>query len=171
MDKYTKFANAWKTIGVSQKVRWQQRNVNERLCAGLARKLIERFGNDAKIVLAEVALEIGLEDGNKICENIKIDGDSPRSSLIPLETVSLLSGTDYEVIGDNKARQFPYLTVKAGGCILGKVFEGIDPDIREHICENYTLGLIRAVNKGADVKVLRKCCTGSRQCEFVVNFK
>jgi hypothetical protein len=171
MDKYTKFANAWKTVGVSQKVRWQQRSVNERLSAGLARKLIERFGDDAKAALADVALEIGLDDGRKICENLKIDPDSPRASLIPLETVSLLSGVDYEVTGDNKARQFPHLTTRSGGCVLSKVFEGIDPDIRSYICENYMLGLVQAVNKNAEVKLLRKCCAGNTQCELVVSFK
>ncbi|WP_424358812.1 hypothetical protein [Methanocella sp. MCL-LM] len=171
MDRYTKFANAWKTVGVSSKVRWQQRSVDERLSTGLARKLIERFGNEAKAALAEVALQIGLEDGRKICENLRIDPESPRASLIPLETVSLLSGVDYEVTGDNKARQFPHLTIKSGGCILGKVFEGIDPDIREHICESYTMGLVQAVTKDAQVKVLRKCCAGNSQCELVVSFK
>lgn len=171
MDKYTKFANAWKTIGVSSKVRWQQRNVNERLCGGIARKLLQRYGDDAKAEIAAIAMDIGLEDGRKILENLKVDVSSPRASLIPLETVSLLSGIDYEIIGDNRARQFPQITIRSGGCILEQVFEGIDPDVREHICESYTLGLIRAVNKDADVKVLRKCCAGNRQCELLVSFK
>lgn len=171
MDRYTKFANAWKTVGVSSKVRWQQHSVDERLSTGLARKLIERFGNDAKTAVAEVAMQIGLEDGQKICETLRIDRDSPRASLIPIETVSLLSGVDYEVTGDEKARQFPQMTIKSGGCILGKVFEGVDPDIRSYICESYTLGLIQAVNKNAQVKVLRKCCAGNSQCELMVSFK
>jgi len=171
MDKYTKFANAWKTIGVSSKVRWQQRNINDRLCAGLTRRLIERFGDAAKEEAATVALQIGLEDGHKICENLKIDRELPRASLIPLETISLMSGVEYEVTGDQKTRQFPHMTIRSGGCILGHVLEGIDPDLRQHICESYTLGLIRAVTPDADVKVIRKFCAGNRQCELVVSLK
>lgn len=171
MDRYTKFANTWNSIGVTSRVSWHQRNTLDRLNAVLVKKLVERFGDDAKKIVAEISHNIGLEDGAKICENLKIDKDATRSGIIALETVALLSGVDYEITGDRKARQFPHLTMSSSSCVFGNAFDEIEPGVRDIVCENYTLGLIRAVSGDVEVKVLRKCCCGNKKCEIMVNFK
>ncbi len=170
MDRYTRFANTWKAVGVTSRVRWHQRNTLDRFNAMLVRRLAERYGEETKVIMEEIAYQIGLEDGEKIGENLNIDRASLESALVPLETMALLTGIDSEVAGDRKSRQFPHLTFKCTDCLFGQIFEGMDQDLRERVCLKYSRGLVHSVNKNTDVKVLRKCCLGNRQCEFVVTF-
>ena len=171
MDRYTRFANEWKAVGVTSRVRWHQHSTLDRFNGMLVKKLAEKYGEDARALMEEVAYQIGLEDGEKICENLGVDLAAPKSALIPLETVGLISGVDSEVADDRKSRQFPQLTFKCYGCLFGQIFDGLDQDIRERVCRQYSLGLVHAVNKGAEIKLQRKCCAGNRQCEFVVAFR
>jgi len=170
MDRYTRFANTWKAVGVTSRVRWHQRNTLDRFNAMLVRRLAERYGEETKALMEEIGYQIGLEDGEKIGENLNIDRASLESALVPLETMALLTGIDSEVAGDRKSRQFQHLSFKCTDCLFGQIFEGMDQDLRERVCLKYSLGLVHSVNKNTDVKVLRKCCLGNRQCEFVVTF-
>lgn len=170
MDKYTRFANTWKAVGVTSKVRWHQNSTIDRFNAMLVKTLTERYGDEVNSILADISYQIGLDDGRKICENLKIDPALPGSSLVPLETVALLSGVDSEVSGDRRSRQFPQLTFKSGGCIFSQMFGSMDAGLKNMVCEKYSQGLVHAVNKDAEVKVLRKCCNGNRQCELMVTF-
>ncbi len=171
MDRFTRFANTWKAVGVTSKVKWQQRSTLDRFNAMLVRRLTDKYGDEAKALMEDIAYQIGLEDGEKICENLNLDAAAMTSALVPLETVALLTGIDSEVYSDKKSRQFPHLSLKCGGCIFGQLFEGMDQDIRERICYRYSLGLVHSINKETDIKVLRKCCMGNRQCEFMVTFR
>lgn len=173
MDKHTRFANTWKAVNVTSRVRWQQNNTIDRFNALLVKRLTDQYGDDGKGILADVSYQIGIEDGRKICENLRIDPSAPRSSLMPLETIALMSGVDAEVTGDRHPRQLPQqtLTFKSGGCIFSGIFGGIDPSLKDLICEKYTQGLVHAVNKNAEIRLLRKCCGGNRQCEFAVTLR
>ncbi len=171
MDKYTRFANTWKAIGVTSKVKWHQRSTLDRFNGMLVKRLAEKYGDEVKALTEDVAYQIGLEDGEKICENLNLDHTAMASALVPLETVALLSGIDSEVNGDKKSRQFPHLTFKCTGCMYGQIFEGMDQGIRERVCLKYTTGLVHSVNKETEIKMLRKCCQGNRQCELMVTFR
>jgi len=171
MDRFTRFANTWKSVGVTSKVKWQQRSTLDRFNTMLVRRLADKYGEETKALMEEIAYQIGLEDGEKICENLNLDTAAMPSALVPLETVALLTGIDSEVYSDKKSRQFPHLSFKCAGCIFGQIFDGMDQDIRERVCHKYSLGLVHSVNKDADIKVLRKCCVGNRQCEFMVTFR
>ena len=171
MDRFTRFANTWKAVGVTSRVRWHQGSTIDRFNTMLVKRLAEKYGDEVRAVMEDVAYQIGLEDGEKICENLAVDPASLRDSFIPLETVALLSGVDSEVTGDRKSRQFQHMTFKSGGCIFGQIFDSLDGETREKVCERYAIGLVRSVNKDADVNVLRKCCKGNRQCEFMVTFR
>jgi hypothetical protein len=171
MDKFTRFANTWKAVGVTSKVKWQQRSTLDRFNAMLVRKLTDKYGEEARVLVDDIAYQIGLEDGEKICENLNLDTTEMASALVPLETVALLSGIDSEVYGDKKSRQFPHLSFKCAGCIFSQISDSMDQDMRERVCMKYSLGLVHSVNKGTDIKVLRKCCLGNRQCEIMVTFR
>ena len=171
MDRYTRFANTWKAVGVTSRVRWHQSNTLDRFNAMLVKRLADRYGEEAWVLMEEAGYQIGIEDGEKICENLNVDHSSMKSALIPLETVALLSGIDSGVSGDNKSRQFQHLTFKCSNCLFGHIFDGMDQDVRERVCLKYSLGLVHSVNKNTEIKVLRKCCLGNRQCEFMVTFR
>ena len=171
MDSYTRFANTWKAVGVTNRVRWHQGSTLDRFNAMLVRRLAEKYGEEAKVLMEDVGYQIGLEDGEKICENLSVDHAAMQSALVPLETVALLSGIDSEVAGDRKSRQFQHLSFKCNACLFGQIFDGMDQDVRERVCLKYSKGLVHSVNKNAEVTVLRKCCMGNRQCEFMVTFR
>ncbi len=171
MDRYTRFANAWKAVGVSSKVRWHQSSTLDRFNTILVKRLADKYGEEAKVLMEDVAYQIGLEDGEKICENLNIDPSQLSSALVPLETVAVLSGIDSEVAGDKKSRQFQHLSFKCSNCLFGQIFDSLDKDVRERVCLKYSTGLVHSVNKNTDIKLLRKCCQGNRQCEFVVTFR
>jgi hypothetical protein len=171
MDRFTRFANTWKSVGVTSKVKWHQRSTLDRFNVMLFRRLTDRYGEEAKAIMEDVAYQIGLEDGEKICENLNLDKAAMPSALSPLETIALLTGIDSEVYSDKKSRQFPHLSLKCAGCVFGQLLDGMDQDIRERVCLKYSLGLVHSVNKETELKVLRKCCNGNRQCEFMVTFR
>ena len=171
MDRYTRFANTWKAVGVTSRVRWHQGATLDRFNSMLVKRLAEKYGEEVKVLMEDVAYQIGLEDGEKIGENLNIDHTSMQCALVPLETVALLTGIDSEVVGDKKSRQFQHLSFKCSACLFGQIFDGLDQDVRERVCLKYSLGLVHSVNKEADLKLMRKCCLGNRQCEFMVTFR
>jgi hypothetical protein len=171
MDRYTRFANTWKAVGVTSKVRWHQGSTLDRFNAMLVKRLADKYGEEVKVLMEDVAYQIGLEDGEKIGENLNIDHTALQSALVPLETVALLTGIDSEVAGDKKSRQFQHLSFKCSSCLFGQIFDSLDQDVRERVCQKYSLGLVHSVNKEADLKLMRKCCLGNRQCEFMVTFR
>ena len=171
MDNYTRFANAWKAVGVTSKVRWHQGSTLDRFNAMLVKRLADKYGEEAKVLMEDVAYQIGIEDGEKICENLNVDPSQMPSALVPLETVALLSGIDSEVVGDRKSRQFQHLSFKCNSCLFGQIFDSLDQDVRERVCLKYSTGLVHSVNRNTDIKLLRKYCLGNRQCEFVVTFR
>jgi hypothetical protein len=137
----------------------------------LFKRMADKYGEEAKVLMEDVAYQIGVDDGEKICENLNMDQSQMQSALVPLETVALLSGIDSEVAGDKKSRQFQHLSFKCSACLFGQIFDGLDQDIRERVCMKYAQGLVHSVNKEADLKLMRKCCLGNRQCEFTVTFR
>ena len=171
MDRYTRFANTWKAVGVTSRVRWHQGSTLDRFNAMLVKRLADKYGEEAKLLMEDVAYLIGQEDGEKICENLSVDSSSLPSALMPLETVALLSGIDSEIAGDKKSRQFQHLSFKCSSCLFGQIFDGLDQDVRERVCQKYSTGLVHSVNPNADVRLMRKCCLGNRQCEFLVTFR
>lgn len=171
MDRYTRFANTWKAIGLTSRVRWHRGSTLDRFNALIIRKLTDRYGAEARALMEDAGYQVGLEDGANICENLNIDHASMESALVPLETVALLSGIDSEVAGDRRSRQFQHLSFKCSRCLFGQLFDGLDPEVREQVCAKYTAGLVHSVNKDTEVQLLRKCCNGSRQCEFLVTFR
>jgi hypothetical protein len=137
----------------------------------IVKRLADKYGEEVKVLMEDVAYQIGLEDGEKIGENLNIDHTALQSALVPLETVALLTGIDSEVAGDKKSRQFQHLSFKCSSCLFGQIFDGLDQDVRERVCQKYSLGLVHSVDKEADLKLMRKCCLGNRQCEFMVTFR
>lgn len=167
MDRYSRFANAWKTIGVSSRLKWQPGSAVDRFNAHLLRTLAERHKEETKELLHEVGLTIGQEDGKKICENLGIVNRSMRSCLMPLEAISLLSGVDSAVSPSrNDAAGKQSLVTK--GCIYEKMMESLPQDVRIIACESYSNGIVSAVNPTACIKVTRGRCSGGKHCDFVV---
>jgi hypothetical protein len=170
MDKFRQFANSWKTVGVTNKVRWSHGSAIERFNSYLLKNLLGYYGDNVKPIIADTSFSVGLDDGKKICENLNLDPNSTRDCITPIETVSLLSGIDSEIIGDGRKSNRP-VTIRVKGCIFSGMFEGFDADVKSASCEKYSLGLVRAVSDKADLKVSKKCCVNNKYCEFVVNLR
>ncbi|MCD1294395.1 hypothetical protein CUJ83_05200 [Methanocella sp. CWC-04] len=169
MDRFKQFANSWKTVGVTSRVKWQQSNTIDRLNSQLIKALVEKYGEEVMAIISDITFEIGLEDGKKICENLNLESGTTKGCVMPLETVSLLSGIDSEVCGSGKDQRSTSIRIR--GCMFSGMFDGMNPDIKSRACESYSLGLVRAVNDKAELKVSRKCCATNKFCEFVVSLR
>jgi hypothetical protein len=125
MDKFTRFANTWKSVGVTSRVKWQQRSTLDRFNVMLIRRLTDKYGEDARAMTEDVAYQIGLEDGEKICENMNLDTGLLASVLVPLETIALLSGTTPRSTA-TKSPGSSHLSFKCGGCIFSRISDSMD---------------------------------------------
>lgn len=166
MDRYSRFANAWKTIGVSSRVKWQQSSAVDRFNAHLLRTLAAKHKEETVELLREAGFGFGQEDGRIIAENLSISNKSVRSCLMPLEAISLLSGVDSEVSPSRNDASKQSLVTK--GCIFEKMMASLPQDVRVVACESYSKGIVSAVNPKAELKVSRGRCSGAKHCDFVV---
>lgn len=170
-DKYLNFAKTWKTVGVTSRLRWQQSNSLGRFNKYLLIRFIDRYGDKAMEMISETGLQIGLEDGKKICDNLNLDATSLRASLIPIEAISLLSGVDSEIPAEN-IHGPGTMSLRVNECIYASLFDGMNmsTDFKLNACRSYSRGLIRAVSDKVNVSVIKRKCGGDNHCEFLVSF-
>ena len=170
VDKYVNFAKTWKTVGVTSRLRWQQNNSLGRFNKYLLIRFIDRYGEKAMEVIAETGLAVGYEDGKKICDNLNLDSNSLRATLIPIEAISLLAGVDTDILVESNYGPGS-ICLRVNDCIYSTLFDGMNiaTDFKTNACSSYSTGLTHAVSAKAHVKVVKKCCAGDKFCEFVVN--
>ena len=163
------FAKTWKTVGVASRLRWQQNNSLGRFNKYLLTRFIDRYGEKAMEVIAETGLAVGFEDGKKICDNLNLDANSLRATLIPVEAISLLAGVDSDILVETNYGPGS-ICLRVNDCIYATLFDGMNvaADFKTSACSSYSTGLTHAVSPKTHVKVVKRRCAGDKFCEFVV---
>jgi len=170
MDKYVNFAKTWKSVGVTNRLRWQQNNSLGRFNKYLLIRFIDRYGDKALEVISETGLAVGYDDGKKIVDNLNLDSSSLRALLIPMEAISLLAGVNSDILVESSYGPGT-ICLKVGDCIYTTLFDGmsVNADFKTNACVSYSTGLTHAVSERSKVKVVKRRCAGDKYCEFVVS--
>ena len=159
-DKYRKFANNWKLIGVSSKIDFKEQRLSEEIMNRLLPLIRDTFGDGGMDVIKRSFYLAGLEKGKEIIETIEVTNDTS-SCMIPLETVFMLGGFKTKQNTENNN-----VALRAFGC----PYENIIPDMfpKEVLCKNFSEGLVHAVNPNVDINQPCRSCMGDVHCEFVI---
>jgi hypothetical protein len=170
MDKYVNFAKTWKSVGVTNRLRWQQNNSLGRFNKYLLIRFIDRYGEKALEVISETGLAVGYDDGRKIVDNLNLDSNSLRALLIPMEAVSLLAGVNSDILVESSYGPGT-ICLKVDDCIYATLFDGmnVNSDFKTNACVSYSTGLTHAVSERSKVRVVKRRCAGDKYCEFVVS--
>src|SRR5512146_3126451 len=147
MDKYVNCAKTWKSVGVTNRRRWQQNNSLGRFNKYLLIRFIDRYGEKALEVISETGLAVGYDDGKKIVDNLNLDSNSLRALLIPMEAISLLAGVDSDILVETSYGPGT-ICLKVGDCIYATLFDGMNvgADFKTNACVSYSTGLTHAVS-------------------------
>ncbi|MCK5659741.1 MAG: hypothetical protein KAH86_00160 [Methanosarcinales archaeon] len=159
--KYEKFADSWKSVSLSTKLKYQPKQLHDNAIIAVMAQLIDTFGNDAKKLIANVCYHIGLSDGEVFSKQATNSGSTLSSIAEPIEIMCLLSGIEVDTKQEEgcvivKMHECPYKDVLAGIC-----------DTRT-VCDNHMLGLLRSRNKTAYFTHASEICEGCDFCEFVI---
>lgn len=160
--KYEKFADSWKSISLSSKLKYQAKQLHENAIFAVMSQLIDRFGDDAKELIADVCYQIGLSDGKILSKKATLSSETLHGTVEPIEIMCLLSGIELDTIeGDGcitiRMYTCPYKDVLAGICNTGIV------------CENHMHGLLQSRNRSAFFTHAKKMCEGGDHCEILVS--
>lgn len=159
--KYEKFADSWKSISLSAKLKYQAKQLHDNAIIAVMTQLIDKFGDDAKELIADVCFQIGLSDGKVFSKKATKSGETLYGTVEPIEIMCLISGIEVDTIqGEGcitiRMHECPYKDVLAGIC-----------DTRT-ICENHMLGLLQSRNQTAYFTQTSKICDNSDSCDFII---
>lgn len=159
-DKYRKFANNWKLVGVSSKIDFKEQRLNEDIVNKILPLIRDTFGNEGMDVIKQTFYLVGLEKGREIIETMEITNETS-SCIAPLETVFMLKGFKTKHTTENGD-----ITLRVFGC----PYENIIPDTfpKEVLCKYYSKGLVHAVNPNVSISQPCRSCMGDDHCEFVI---
>ena len=159
-DKFHRFANNWKLIGVSSKVDFKEQHLIEGIMHKLLPLIRDAFDEDGMDVIKKAFFLVGLEKGHEILGTL--DGTKDVSTCImPLETVCMLMG-----IESNQVKEDGKVTLHVFGCPYEGAMQDSFP--KEIFCECYSKGLMSAANSDMRMTQPRKLCLGDEHCEFVI---
>lgn len=159
-DKYRKFANNWKLIGMSSKIDFKERRLTEDIMQKLLPLISDSFGDEGLGVIKKAFFLVGVEKGREILE--LFDGTKDASSCImPLETVCMLMG-----IESNLVKEDGKVILRVFGCPFEITMQDSFP--KNILCECYSQGLVHAANPDITLKHPCKMCMGDDHCEFVI---
>ncbi|MBW6469760.1 MAG: hypothetical protein K0A90_00885 [Methanosarcinaceae archaeon] len=161
-EKFHKFANNWKLIGVSSKIDFKEQHLIEDLMHKLLPLIRDAFNDEGMDIIKKGLFLVGLEKGQEILG--KSDNTKDASScIVPLETACMLMGVESYLVKEGTK-----LTLHVFGCPYEGVMQDIFP--KEILCECYSQGLVHAANPAVRLKQPRRSCMGDEHCEFVVEF-
>lgn len=159
-DKFRKFANNWKLIGVSSKIDFKEQHLNEDIMHKLLPLIRDAFDDKGMDVIKKSFFLVGLEKGQEILGTL--DGTKDASTCImPLETACMLMGIESDIVKEGRK-----VTLHVFGCPYEGAMQDTFP--KEILCECYSQGLVHAANPDMRLKQPRKLCKGDEHCEFVV---
>lgn len=159
-DKYRKFANNWKLIGVSSKIDFKEQRLNEEIMNRLLPLILGTFGDGGMDIIKKSFYLVGLEKGEGIIETMEVTNDTS-FCMVPLETVFMLRGFKTKQNTENNN-----VVLRVFGC----PYENIMPDTfpKEVLCKYFSKGLVHAVNPNVCISQPCRSCMGDEHCEFVI---
>lgn len=159
-DKYRKFANNWKLIGVSSKIDFKEQRLTEEIMHKLLPLIRDAFDDEGMGVIKKAFFLAGLEKGQEIL--VILDGKKDAyACIMPLETVCMLMG-----IASEQIKEDGKVTLHVFGCPFKSAMDNIFP--KDILCECYSQGLMHAADPDISLKQPRKLCMGDKHCEFVI---
>ncbi|MCL7411253.1 MAG: hypothetical protein M8350_05535 [Methanosarcinaceae archaeon] len=159
-DKYRKFANNWKLIGVSSKIDFKEQRLTEDIMNKLLPLIRDSFGDEGLSVIKKAFFLVGVEKGQEIL-GLLGDTNDVLSCIMPLETVCMLVG-----IESNLVKEEGKVTLHVFGCPFETTLQDSIP--KNILCECYSQGLVHAANPDLSLKQPCKSCMGDDHCEFVI---
>lgn len=159
-NKYRKFANNWKLVGVSSKIDFNEQHLIENIMHKLLPLIHDTFGEDGMDVIKKALFLIGLEKGREILGTLDSAKDA-LSCLMQIETVFMLKGVETELVNEDGVG-----SLHVFGCPYDSILHGaISKNI---LCECYSQGLVHAANSDVSMKQPCKACMGDDHCEFII---
>ena len=165
MDRYNRFAQTWKSIGVSSKVKWRGSHKGKQVTPLILSKMIDTFGDDAIAIIEEVFDEIGREDAKELSANLNKERNDANGSLDLIDMICLLIGLESERFETDDSSS----NIRVAGCPYNVILGDINPPGRMAACLKYTEALIKSVNEDVKLDIVKRCCEGDNYCEFVVS--
>jgi predicted hydrocarbon binding protein len=164
-DRYKRFAETWKSISLSKRIRWKGYRIHEDLKGEIIARFISNVGERANRIIGETYYQAGWEDGKKLSAFLGIDRKDVPAMLAMVETICLMSGLETKVV--EKGPSLGILSVK--GCPFHKFLSGLEYPTNTVACSEYTQGIIASINRDAKVKMNRRYCEGDETCTFRVS--
>lgn len=165
MDRYNRFAQTWKSIGISSKVKWRGSHKGKQVTPLILSKMVDAFGDDAIAIIEEVFESIGKEDAIELSPNLEIGRNDANGCLDLIDVLCLLIGLESERLKADDGASI----IKVVGCPYNVILGDINAPGKMAACLKYTGALIGSVNEGAKLDIVKRCCEGDDHCEFVVN--
>lgn len=159
-DKYRKFANNWKLVGVSSKIDFKEHRLNEDIMNRLLPLICDTFGDGGMDVIKKAFYLVGLEKGKEIIETMEVTNDT-LCCMLPLETVFMLGGFGTKLDTENDT-----IVLRVFGCPYENIMSGAFP--KEVLCKYYSKGLVHAVDPNVYISQPCRSCMGDEHCEFVI---
>ncbi|MDO9517382.1 MAG: hypothetical protein Q7J10_04950 [Methanosarcinaceae archaeon] len=159
-DKYRKFANNWKLIGVSSKIDFKEQRLLEEIMHKLLPLIRDSFGEGGLDVIKKAFFLVGVEKGQEIL-GLLDDTKDVSSCIMPLETVCMLMGIESILVKEDGN-----ITLHVFGCPFKTTMQDSIP--KNILCECYSKGLVYAANPDILLKQPCKSCMGDDHCEFVI---
>lgn len=159
--RYEKFADSWKSISLSAKLKYQAKQLHDNAIITVMTQLIDKFGDDAKELIADVCYQIGLSDSEAFSKKATKPADTLQGTVEPIEIMCLLSGIEIETIESEGC-----ITIRMYECPYKDVLAGICDTII--VCENHMHGLLQSRNQTAYFTQTSKICENSDSCDFII---
>lgn len=169
MDRYKKFAKDWKSIGVVSKMKRQWGAKSEEINSLIISMMLERFGDKALDVIADVYHQTGLKDGDKIIKKLHITGNDNAACLSLIEALGIFAGVNSEFKGKGGGGEVEKEENVAALFLMGCPFFDTLRFFHSLVCSKYVQGLVEAVNEKAKVRLVKGLCEGDDHCEFEVS--
>ena len=160
-DRRERFARNWKLLRIPSKSNFQENLLNSKILTRTITRLMDL--SQTLPVIEDVCYQLGKEDTNNLRSTLKIEKETARSCIEPMEMVCLLNGVDTDITSGKKTSA----SLKIYECPFNEVLAGIVPNIV--VCRNYFKGMAHAVNPDVSIKQPKKKCCEDGQCEFVIS--
>ncbi|MHC1596269.1 MAG: hypothetical protein ACXQTO_05410 [Candidatus Syntropharchaeales archaeon] len=157
MERSKRFAQEWKSIGLTNRMKWRKGRQDE-ITPLIIAKIVETFGGKGLEVLSAAYEEAGGRDGSKIAKSLHIDSDDLPAAISLVETLCIIFGIHSNSNDESEDR----ITLTLDAC----PFEDTLKLYRESLCIYYLRGLIHAINPNVRVKIPKKICEGDGNCIF-----
>ncbi|MDY6964883.1 MAG: L-2-amino-thiazoline-4-carboxylic acid hydrolase [Halobacteriota archaeon] len=165
MDRYTKFARTWKSIGLSTKVKWHGAHARKLIAPLLLQTMVDSFGEEAIKIIEDLFYSIGKEDAKRLYNRITITKTNAHVCLGLIELICLLEGVETVFVKSDDDNSVLHIRDCPYRIILEEI---LPPKGKVCACFKYTQAIIESISDEAELKITKRLCEGDDFCEFIV---